>query len=89
MIDCLQKAKDFVENDVIPAEPIYEEQLNKLNRWNGVPSILDTLKKKAKALGLWNLFLTGWLGLNRGPRTAMPDGRPASDQMNTDPSRLV
>ena len=26
-------------------------------RWHGHPSILDDLKKKAHALGIWNMFL--------------------------------
>ncbi|KAI9020595.1 acyl-CoA dehydrogenase/oxidase [Hyaloraphidium curvatum] len=56
--ETLQKIKDFVENDCIPAEPIYREQLEKLGRWNGVPAVMEQLKKKARSLGLWNLFLT-------------------------------
>lgn len=60
--ETLQKVKDFVESDCIPAEKIYSEQLNALNRWDGIPPIMETLKKKAKQLGIWNLFITDEYG---------------------------
>ena len=47
----------FMEEHVMPAEPIYHEQLEKAaDRWT-VPSVMEELKKKAKAQGLWNLFV--------------------------------
>ena len=46
----------FMEEHVMPAEPVYHEQLEKAaDRWD-VPPVMDELKKKAKAPGLWNLF---------------------------------
>ncbi|KAI9250601.1 acyl-CoA dehydrogenase/oxidase [Sporodiniella umbellata] len=52
------KAKDFVENDCIPAEKLFELQLGtNENRWKVIPPVLEELKKKARSLGLWNLFL--------------------------------
>ncbi|RUS23263.1 hypothetical protein BC937DRAFT_89572 [Endogone sp. FLAS-F59071] len=51
--------KDFVENDCMPAEEIFEKQMGKgENRWKVIPPIMEELKKKARSLGLWNLFLT-------------------------------
>ncbi|WVQ83307.1 hypothetical protein IAT38_005446 [Cryptococcus sp. DSM 104549] len=52
---------DFVENDVVPAEALYHAQIpeNPNLRWASVPAVLDTLKAKAKKLGLWNLWLSG------------------------------
>ncbi|KAG0100346.1 hypothetical protein BGZ93_002215 [Podila epicladia] len=49
---------DFVENDCIPAEEIYEGQVGQGDqRWKVVPPIIEELKTKARSLGLWNLFL--------------------------------
>ncbi|KAJ3296046.1 hypothetical protein HDU79_007669 [Rhizoclosmatium sp. JEL0117] len=50
----------FVEYECIPAEKVYHNQLGALghaDRWTRVPAILEELKTRAKALGLWNLFL--------------------------------
>lgn len=52
------KAKDFVENDCIPAEPVWHEQMGQGDqRWKVIPPVIEDLKKKARSLGLWNLFL--------------------------------
>ncbi|KAL7746458.1 hypothetical protein RI367_008213 [Sorochytrium milnesiophthora] len=48
----------FVEDDCIPAERVYEEQLGTgAQRWTTQPAIMEQLKAKARSLGLWNLFL--------------------------------
>ncbi|KAF9437933.1 hypothetical protein BGZ76_010476 [Entomortierella beljakovae] len=53
-----KKLIDFVENDCLPAEEIYESQVGTGDqRWKTVPPIMEHLKAKAKSLGLWNLFL--------------------------------
>jgi len=47
----------FMEEHIYPAEEVYERQLEELpSRWH-VPPIMEELKAKAKAQGLWNLFL--------------------------------
>jgi alkylation response protein AidB-like acyl-CoA dehydrogenase len=48
----------FMARYVYPAIPVYDEQMEHFgsNRWQVVP-VLEELKKKAKAEGLWNLFL--------------------------------
>ncbi|KAJ3336217.1 hypothetical protein HDU93_003428 [Gonapodya sp. JEL0774] len=52
-------AKDFVENECIPAEGVYEAQMHAApDRWSAIPPIVKDLQKKARALGLWNMFLT-------------------------------
>jgi acyl-CoA dehydrogenase len=52
----------FLDEQLIPAEPIFEEQAAKLARdgrgWER-PPIMDDLKAKARRRGLWNLFLAG------------------------------
>ncbi|KAI8890039.1 acyl-CoA dehydrogenase NM domain-like protein [Backusella circina FSU 941] len=52
------KTKDFVENECIPAEKIYDLQMGQNDqRWKVIPPVLEELKVKARAIGLWNLFL--------------------------------
>ncbi|KAG0003677.1 hypothetical protein BGZ80_006624 [Entomortierella chlamydospora] len=53
-----KKLIDFVENDCLPAEEVYESQVGVgAQRWTTIPPIMEELKAKAKSLGLWNLFL--------------------------------
>jgi acyl-CoA dehydrogenase len=52
------KLTNFMKEHVYPNEKVYEQQLNELeNRWSAVPQVMEDLKDKAKAAGLWNLFL--------------------------------
>ncbi|ERJ19363.1 acyl-CoA dehydrogenase family protein [Salinisphaera shabanensis T35B1] len=47
----------FMDEHVYPAEPVYEKQHEEAeDRW-AWPPIMEELKAKAKAEGLWNLFL--------------------------------
>jgi acyl-CoA dehydrogenase len=49
--------RDFMDREVYPAEAVYERQLaDAADRWQP-PPVLEELKKKARAAGLWNLFL--------------------------------
>jgi acyl-CoA dehydrogenase len=56
----LKRVGDFMERHVFPAEPTYHRQMaearEKGNPWIVVP-IVEELKAKAKAQGLWNMFL--------------------------------
>lgn len=54
-----QRVRTFIEQRVLPNEPLYEEQLSRdpdHRKWR-VPPIMEQLKAEAKAAGLWNLFL--------------------------------
>ncbi|MBY0146120.1 acyl-CoA dehydrogenase [Neobacillus niacini] len=52
------KLTNFMEEHVYPNEHVYEQQLNEQeNRWSDVPPVMEELKERAKAAGLWNLFL--------------------------------
>ncbi|KAL5116304.1 hypothetical protein ACEQ8H_005762 [Pleosporales sp. CAS-2024a] len=56
-IDKIQQVYDWVENECIPAERIYKAQLAaSKTRWE-TPAMIHDLRSKAKAQGLWNLFL--------------------------------
>ncbi|CAG8684526.1 5118_t:CDS:2 [Racocetra fulgida] len=57
--ELIKLVDDFVENDCIPAEEVYFKQLGKgEERFKYIPPIIEELKKKARSLGLWNLFLS-------------------------------
>jgi acyl-CoA dehydrogenase len=46
----------FMDEYVYPNEPLYYDQVKEGDRWKPV-AILEELKQKAKAAGLWNFFL--------------------------------
>jgi acyl-CoA dehydrogenase len=54
-VETIQKVHDWVENECIPAERIYKAQVDQ-KRWRN-PPLIGELRKKAKAAGLFNLFL--------------------------------
>src|SRR3954469_2774404 len=51
----LGRLSDFMEAQVYPGEATYEEQVRQ-ERWRP-PPIVEDLEAKARAAGLWNLFL--------------------------------
>ncbi|QQK80286.1 acyl-CoA dehydrogenase family protein [Salicibibacter cibi] len=53
--DLQNKISQFMDDVIYPNETVYEEQLNE-QRWHS-PPIMEKMKEKAKAAGLWNLFL--------------------------------
>jgi len=56
--DYLSRVRAFMDEHVYPNEPVYAAQMAAFgtDRWQ-VPAIIEELKLKAKAAGLWNLFL--------------------------------
>ena len=55
--DYLQRLTAFMDEHVYPAEATYYAQLKRGELpWN-VPPVMEELKAKARAAGLWNLFL--------------------------------
>src|SRR5262245_27006895 len=57
-VKALQKrVQDFMDAQIYPHEETYVTQLNTQgDRWQ-IPPVMEELKAKAKAAGLWNLFL--------------------------------
>ncbi|MFC9632144.1 acyl-CoA dehydrogenase family protein [Streptomyces mirabilis] len=47
----------FMKEYVVPAEAVYERQLAEADNPHELPSVMRELKEKARAEGLWNLFL--------------------------------
>ena len=66
----LKEVKHFIDNEILPMESEYHEEIEKDDRWQFTSrqtEILEELKSKAKARNLWNFFLThyeGGYGLN-------------------------
>ena len=58
--DLLARVSKFMDDNIYPAEAVYAEQMQAFrdegNPWQVVP-IVEDLKKKARAEGLWNFFL--------------------------------
>ncbi|MGB7943505.1 MAG: hypothetical protein WCF42_09330, partial [Terriglobales bacterium] len=55
----VQRLSAFMQEHVLPAEPEYFAHVQNLPDWRGWkhPAVMETLKAKARAAGLWNLFL--------------------------------
>ena len=51
-----ERVTAFMDTHVYPAEVIFEQQVAEGDRWQPT-AIMEDLKRKAKAEGLWNLFL--------------------------------
>jgi len=50
------RLRAFMDEHIYPDEPLWADQINEGDRWKPVP-IIEKLKSKARAAGLWNLFL--------------------------------
>ena len=62
-VELQSRLQRFFEEHIYPNETAYYDEINTGERWQ--PSkLMETLKAKAKAEGLWNLFLPEVSGLN-------------------------
>ncbi|HEX4532889.1 MAG TPA: acyl-CoA dehydrogenase family protein [Rhizomicrobium sp.] len=56
----MKRVGDFIEQNIYPAEKTYAAQMDEArkngNPWIVIP-VVEELKKKAKAAGLWNMFM--------------------------------
>ena len=56
---CMATVERFINEEILPVERTYQDQLvdsSDYRNWK-IPPIVEELKAKAKAVGLWNLFL--------------------------------
>jgi acyl-CoA dehydrogenase len=54
--DLQRRLTAFMEEHIYPNESLWHQQINSGDRWQPAP-IIEELKPKARAAGLWNLFL--------------------------------
>src|SRR6185312_7148514 len=52
-----ERVSRFMDEYVYPAVPVYAQQSAALDRWKDIPPIFEELKHKARAAGLWNMFM--------------------------------
>ncbi|MFK7862823.1 MAG: acyl-CoA dehydrogenase family protein [Pseudohongiellaceae bacterium] len=60
LVEVREKIRKFVNEEVEPVEQEYHDEVSVGERWSHTPrqdEIMQSLKDKAKALGLWNFFL--------------------------------
>jgi acyl-CoA dehydrogenase len=53
----IDQVREFMREEVFPAEALYEQQVADSGDPHFHPPIMEELKSKARAAGLWNLFL--------------------------------
>jgi len=53
----MERVRAFMDEHIVPAVPIYHQQLAAIDRWAEIPPIFEQLKAKARAEGLWNIFM--------------------------------
>ncbi len=59
--ELLQRVKDMIRDEIMPLEEEYHAEIGKGDRWQYTErqaEILEGLKAKARAAGLWNFWLT-------------------------------
>jgi len=52
-----ERVNRFMDEYVYPAVPVYAQQSAALDRWKEIPPVFEELKHKARAAGLWNMFM--------------------------------
>lgn len=52
-----QDLLEFMDSHVVPAEAVYEQQMDELGDPHGHPPVIEELKAEARSRGLWNLFM--------------------------------
>src|SRR5919106_286103 len=56
-LELQKELADFIETHVVPAEPVYREQVEESGNPHFHPPVMEELKAEARQRGLWNLFL--------------------------------
>ncbi|MBX3258633.1 MAG: acyl-CoA dehydrogenase family protein [Labilithrix sp.] len=85
--DLEERVAEFVTEHVYPAEAVFDRQLSEAKtRWS-VPPVMEELKRRARAAGLWNLFLphheggAGLTNLEYAPLCEIMGGSPIAPEV--------
>ena len=72
----IDRVSRFMEAHIYPAIPVYEKEMavEGAARWK-VVQVVEELKAKAKAEGLWNMFIPSSLKVSSSPIWNMPVSR--------------
>jgi len=76
----VKRVTDFMDVHIVPAVPVYEAQMEGFgqDRWKVIP-VVEELKAKAKAAGLWNMFMPPHSGQTHVDDTFEFEGAPLSN----------
>ncbi len=76
----VKRITDFMDAHIVPAVPVYEAQMEGFgqDRWKVIP-VVEELKAKAKAAGLWNMFMPPHSGQTHVDDTFEFEGAPLSN----------
>jgi acyl-CoA dehydrogenase len=58
VVDLQERVTNFLNSQVLAAEPVYQAQKLEIGAWD-TPPVIEDLKVKARGEGLWNLWLPG------------------------------
>jgi acyl-CoA dehydrogenase len=56
-LELQKQLRDFIDTHVVPAEPVYRQQVEESGDAHFHPAVMEDLKAEARQRGLWNLFL--------------------------------
>ncbi|HMF84339.1 MAG TPA: acyl-CoA dehydrogenase family protein [Acidimicrobiia bacterium] len=56
-LELQKQLRDFIDTRVVPAEPVYGQQVTESGDPHFHPPVMEELKAEARSRGLWNLFL--------------------------------
>jgi acyl-CoA dehydrogenase len=56
-LELQKQLRDFIDTQVVPAEPVYRQQVEESGDAHFHPPVMEDLKAEARQRGLWNLFL--------------------------------
>jgi acyl-CoA dehydrogenase len=56
-LEWMERVRAFMDEHVYPAIPTYQQQMATIDRWKETPPIFEELKARARAKGLWNIFM--------------------------------
>ncbi len=74
----IARVEAFMAEHVIPAVPLYEDQQAQGERWKILP-VIEVLKAKARAEGLWNMFMPPSSGVTHVDESFVFEGEPLTN----------